>query len=85
MGDAGLAEALRSGAIELEGTRELIRSFPKWFGLHPLSAGVDHHPEPAENHGIALRLRTLTRRSGPLEYHQAPCTRTPPGSHRKRG
>ncbi len=42
MGDLGLTVALRSGTIELEGARHLVRSFPKWFGLHPLSAGVDH-------------------------------------------
>ena len=42
VGDLPLAAALRSGAIELEGRRELVRSFPKWFGLHPLFAGVDH-------------------------------------------
>ena len=42
MGDVGLVSALRSGSIELEGPRHLVRSFPKWFGLHPLSAGVDH-------------------------------------------
>ena len=41
MGDLRLAEALQSGAIELEGRRELVRSFPKWFGLHPLFANVD--------------------------------------------
>jgi DNA-binding HxlR family transcriptional regulator len=42
MGDLGLAEALSGGAIELEGSRQLVRSFPKWFGLHPLFASVDH-------------------------------------------
>lgn len=42
MGDLGLTAALRSRTIELEGPRHLVRSFPKWFGLHPLSAGVDH-------------------------------------------
>jgi DNA-binding HxlR family transcriptional regulator len=42
MGDLGLAEALSSRAVELEGGRQLVRSFPKWFGLHPLFAGVDH-------------------------------------------
>jgi hypothetical protein len=42
MGDLGLASALSSRAIELEGPRALVRSFPKWFGLHPLFAGVDH-------------------------------------------
>ncbi len=41
MGDLGLKAALISGAIELEGRRQLVRSFPKWFGLHPLFAGVD--------------------------------------------
>jgi DNA-binding HxlR family transcriptional regulator len=42
MGDLGLNAALSSGAVELEGRRELVRSFPKWFGLHPLSASVKH-------------------------------------------
>jgi DNA-binding HxlR family transcriptional regulator len=42
MGDIGLAAALSSGGIELEGRRQLVRSFPKWFGLHPLFAGVEH-------------------------------------------
>jgi DNA-binding HxlR family transcriptional regulator len=41
MGDVGLASALKTSAIELEGTRSLVRSFPKWFGLHPFAA-VDH-------------------------------------------
>ncbi len=42
MGDLGLAAALSSRAIELEGRRQLERSFPKWFGLHPLFATIDH-------------------------------------------
>jgi hypothetical protein len=42
MGDLGLGAALGSGAIELEGPRRFVDSFPKWFGLHPLFAGVDH-------------------------------------------
>jgi DNA-binding HxlR family transcriptional regulator len=42
MGDLDVAEALKSGAIELDGRRQLVRSFPKWFGLHPLSANVEH-------------------------------------------
>ena len=42
MGDLGLAAALSSDAIELEGPRNLVGSFPKWFGLHPLFADVDH-------------------------------------------
>jgi hypothetical protein len=40
MGDAGLAAALSTHAIELEGPEHLVRSFPKWFGLHPF-AGVE--------------------------------------------
>jgi DNA-binding HxlR family transcriptional regulator len=40
MGDLGLAAALASGTIELEGRRQIVRSFPKWFGLHPF-ASVD--------------------------------------------
>jgi DNA-binding HxlR family transcriptional regulator len=42
MGDLGLGAALSSDAIELEGPRNLVRSFPRWFGLHPLFAEVDH-------------------------------------------
>jgi DNA-binding HxlR family transcriptional regulator len=42
MGDLALTAAVRDGAIDVDGTRQLVRSFPKWFGLHPLSAGVDH-------------------------------------------
>jgi len=42
MGDLGLEAACASGAIELEGQRTLVRSFPKWFGLHPLFASVEH-------------------------------------------
>src|SRR5207244_11742913 len=42
MGDLSLAAALSSGAIELEVRRQLERSFPKWFGLHPLFSTVDH-------------------------------------------
>ncbi len=41
MGDLGLTAALRTGAIELEGTTRVVRSFPKWFGLHPFSS-VEH-------------------------------------------
>ena len=37
-----LAAALRNEDIELEGPRNLVRSFPKWFGLHPLFSTVDH-------------------------------------------
>ncbi len=44
MGDLRLAAAVSSDAIELEGRRQLVRSFPKWFGLHPLFATVDHPP-----------------------------------------
>src|SRR6266545_1592345 len=42
MGDLGLGAALSSQAIELEGPRHLVRSFPKWFGLHPLFASIEH-------------------------------------------
>ena len=41
MGDLGVASALSTRAIELEGPRALVRSFPKWFGLHPF-ASVEH-------------------------------------------
>ena len=42
MGDVDIADARSSGAIELEGRRDLVRSFPKWFGLHPLFSTVAH-------------------------------------------
>jgi DNA-binding HxlR family transcriptional regulator len=42
MGDLGFAEALRSGRVELGGSRQLVRTFPTWFGLHPLFANVAH-------------------------------------------
>jgi len=38
MGDVGLAAALRSRDIQLEGPEHLVRSFPKWFGLHPFAS-----------------------------------------------
>ena len=41
MGDLGVAAALSAQSIELEGPRTLVRSFPKWFGLHPF-AGIEH-------------------------------------------
>jgi DNA-binding HxlR family transcriptional regulator len=41
MGDLALADALGSGAIELDGRRQLVRSFPRWFGLHPF-ASIEH-------------------------------------------
>ena len=44
MGDLHLTSATKSGAIELEGPRDLVRSFSTWFGLHPLFADVDHPP-----------------------------------------
>lgn len=45
MGDTGLTTAVASGAIELQGRRQLVRSFPKWFGLHPIFADVEHPRE----------------------------------------
>jgi DNA-binding HxlR family transcriptional regulator len=41
VGDLDLVAAIERGAIELEGASKLVRSFPKWFGLHPLFANVD--------------------------------------------
>ena len=41
MGDLDMATALSAESIELEGPRALVRSFPKWFGLHPF-ATVEH-------------------------------------------
>jgi hypothetical protein len=41
MGDLDVAEALSAQSIELEGPRTLVRSFPKWFGLHPFAA-IEH-------------------------------------------
>lgn len=37
MGDVGLAAALRRRDIRLEGPEHLVRTFPTWFGLHPLA------------------------------------------------
>ena len=42
MGDLGLTMALDNDGIELEGPKHLVRSFRKWFGLHPLFANVEH-------------------------------------------
>ena len=42
MGDVDLRTAVTSGAIELDGLPKVVRAFPKWFGLHPLFATVDH-------------------------------------------
>jgi DNA-binding HxlR family transcriptional regulator len=42
VGDLELGSALKTGAIQLEGTRQLVRSFASWFGLHPLFAAVEH-------------------------------------------
>jgi hypothetical protein len=41
MGDVDLIAALRNRTIELDGPRHLVRTFPRWFGLHPISAGVE--------------------------------------------
>ena len=41
MGDLSMGAALGQGTFELEGPTRLVRSFPKWFGLHPLSANVE--------------------------------------------
>jgi hypothetical protein len=41
VGDLPLGAALSSGTIELEAPDHLVRSFPKWFGLHPLYADVE--------------------------------------------
>src|SRR5262245_7423115 len=42
VGDLTLTDALRRGDITLTGRRQLVRSFTKWFGLHPLFAAVEH-------------------------------------------
>ncbi len=42
VGDLGVSAALRSRSIELDGPRQLVASFPRWFGLHPLFADVEH-------------------------------------------
>lgn len=36
-GDAGLAAALRSGRIRLEGPQHQVRAFPRWFGISPFA------------------------------------------------
>jgi len=45
VGDVALRAAVESGRIELEGLPKLVRSFPKWFGLHPLFSNVEHPPD----------------------------------------
>ena len=52
MGDVDLRAAVTSGAVELEGLPKIVRSFPKWFGLHPLFATVEH---PASRPRVATR------------------------------
>ena len=42
VGDLELPLALRRKAVELEGPRDLVRSFSRWFGLHPLFATTEH-------------------------------------------
>lgn len=42
MGDLPVGEAMRAGAVDVDGARTLVRSFPKWFGLHPLFSTVEH-------------------------------------------
>ena len=42
MGDLDIGNALRRNVVELDGQRQLVRSFPKWFGLHPLVGDVEH-------------------------------------------
>jgi hypothetical protein len=37
MGHRDLKEALRSGAIQLEGPAKLARAFPGWLLLNPLA------------------------------------------------
>ncbi len=44
MGDLPIAHAISNRGIELDGQRQLVRSFPKWFGLHPLFSAVEHPP-----------------------------------------
>jgi hypothetical protein len=44
VGDLDLGAALSSRAIEVEAPDHLVRSFPKWFGLHPLFANVERPP-----------------------------------------
>ena len=47
MGDRSLPDAMRAGAIELDGPRELLRSFPAWFGQHPVLASIAPAARPA--------------------------------------
>ena len=41
VGDLSLGAALSGHTIEIEAPDHLVRSFPKWFGLHPLYADVE--------------------------------------------
>ena len=47
MGDRSLPDAMHAGAIELDGPRELLRSFPAWFGQHPVLASIAPAARPA--------------------------------------
>ena len=42
VGDLAVATALKRRTIKVDGPLHLVRSFPSWFGLHPLYADVEH-------------------------------------------
>lgn len=41
MGDRTMRSAIDDGSIELDGRRDLVRSFPEWLGAHPVLGGVE--------------------------------------------
>lgn len=51
MGALKFADAVRSGAVRLEGPRELVRAFPSWLLLSPFAAVK----RPAERAAVAAR------------------------------
>lgn len=40
MGDTSFTAALRAGEVVVDGSRELVRQVPDWFGQHPVLAAV---------------------------------------------
>ncbi len=55
IGDIPAREAVRSGAIELHGARELAAGFCRWLGLSPF-ASVDRPPKPLRMDDVTGRL-----------------------------
>ena len=47
LGHVDIDRAVSSGALELDGRRELVRAFPRWLGITHFTAYRDRAPEPA--------------------------------------